>query len=135
MRRVVSIVPASVCTFLALLGGCASSNERTVYVPATTSGALIAGDPLGMQLMQKAGIVSQSGVVEHAYTQASSRSHSAEPASFTTFAQSPSAPVVAAAQGGFVTMMSSYPSYGRLRDSEVRMPIVTFAATDGPSAD
>jgi hypothetical protein len=126
MRRIVSVVPAALATTMCLLaGGCASSEERTVYVPATSSGTIVAGDQLGMQLMQHSGVIGRG----------SSQARAAEPRAFTTFAQSASAPVVAAAQGGFVTMMSSYPSYGKMRDSDVRMPIVTFAATDGPSAD
>lgn len=44
-------------------------------------------------------------------------------------------PLVEALQGGYVTMASSMPAFARLRDSEVRMPLMTFAATDGPSAD
>lgn len=131
MRRIVSIVPAAALVSAALLGGC-ESNERTVYVPSSTSGVLVAGDPLGMQLMRRASANSPT------YTQASSwqsnRSTSVEPVAYAV-AQPQSARFVSASQGGQVTMASNYPSYGKLRDSEVRMPIATFAATDGPSAD
>ena len=44
-------------------------------------------------------------------------------------------PVIAAPQGGFVTMVSGYPMHARAKESNIRMPIATFAATDGPSAD
>jgi hypothetical protein len=86
---------------------------------------MAAGDALGMQMMRLNGAIAD----------APREARASEPLTFTTFAQSADASVVEAAQGGFVTMMSSYPSYGKMRDSEVRMPIVTFAATDGPSAD
>lgn len=126
MRRIVPVVPVVLAAVLA--GGCASSNERVVYVPATTSGAMMAGDTLGMQMMRSGGAVTVASNSERAAS-------NPEPMAFTTFAPSPDASIVAAAQGGFVTMMSSYPNYGRMRDSEVRMPVATFAATDGPSPD
>lgn len=129
MRRIVPVVPVMLAAFLA--GGCDSSNERVVYVPATSSGPMAAGDALGMQMMQAGGAIT----VASSSPSTARIAANSEPLTFTTFAPSADASIVAAAQGGYVTMMSSYPNYGRMRDSEVRMPAATFAATDGPSAD
>lgn len=122
MRRDTFIVPLVLATMF--LSGCASSSEeRTVYVPASYNGMLAAGDPLGMQLMQRGGAIDQASVPY-------SRRMPAQ-----DFEVAMEVPVIAAPQGGFVTMVSGYPMRARARESNIRTPIATFAATDGPSAD
>ncbi len=122
MRRDTFIVPLVLATMF--LSGCAtSSEERTVYVPASYNGTLAAGDPLGMQLMRRGGAIDQASVPY-------SRRMPAQ-----DFEVAMDVPVIAAPQGGFVTMVSGYPMHARAKESNIRMPIATFAATDGPSAD
>ena len=123
MRGLIKIIP--IVLAVTLVGGCASSNERTVWVPTTTFGPLAAGDGLGMQMMRLHGAI--NGVAD--------QTPMAEPMAITTFVPAERSELVAAAQGGYVTMMSSYPGFAFRRDSEVRMPVATFAATDGPSED
>lgn len=118
------VVPAAVLSGLAaLLGGCASP-ERVVYVPASSSGTMFAADQLGMQSMHAQGLIGytprQSSPVL-AFNEASVV-HQGEG-------------LIAAAQSGFVTMSSNSYAMARKRESNIRMPLVTFAATDGPSAD
>jgi hypothetical protein len=121
MRGLTKVVP--IVLAVTLVGGCASSTERTVWVPMTTSGHLASGDALGMQMMR------QSGTVRTAWAPTQ------QPVAVTTLMPSADSEVVAAAQGGYVTMMSSYPGFALRRESNIRMPVATFAATDGPSAD
>lgn len=130
MRTSMLLVPFA-GVVLAALAGCETSGERVVYVPATTSGTMVAGDPLGIELMNSGGVLrsarasSLDETARVAFTHASSSY--TRSASTSQFVESP--------QGGYVTMASTMPAYARSRQSEVRMPLITFAATDGPSAD